>query len=125
MKQINRSSSKPSSKGRVNDDRQSFKINMTAAMMRSPNSNINNLVSDKNYVNMLCSKTSMSRSSARRLVMKASSRRCILTNAEKDTTWSIISHRSRYNTQQNSITLLVLEWILNHPHVISSPIPRD
>ena len=125
LKQINRSSTKSSSKGRVNDDKQSFKINMTAAMMRSPNTNVNNVLTDKKYVNMLCSKTSMSRSSARRLVMKASTRRCILTNSEKHTTWSIISHRSRYNTQQNSINLKILEWILNHPHVISSPIPRD
>ena len=74
---------------------------------------------------MLCSKTSLSRSSARRLVIKATKRRCILTNAEKDTTWSIISQRGSYNTIQHSLNQTLFEWIIRHPHVISSPIPRD
>ena len=74
---------------------------------------------------MLHSKTSLSRSSARRLVIKASMQRRKLTNAEKDTSWSIISQRNKYNTQQNSLNRLLFEWILNHPHIISSPIHRD
>ena len=125
LKQIDRSSAKDSSRGRVNNDKQSYKINMTAALMKSPNSNAELSVLDKTFVNMLFSKTCLSRSSARRLVIKAKQRRMILTNAEKDTTWSIVSHRQKYNTQQNSINLALFEWIVNHPHVISSPIHRD
>ena len=93
FKQIDRSSSKVSTRGRVNDDKQSYKINMAAALMKSPNSNVDLSVRDKTFVNMLFSKTCLTRSSARRLVMKAKQRRRILTNAEKETTWSIISHR--------------------------------
>ena len=66
LKQINRSSSKSSTRGRVNDDRQSFKINMTAAILRSPTANISPSLSNKNYINMLYTKTSLSRSSARK-----------------------------------------------------------
>ena len=36
LKQIDRSLSQDSIRGRVNNDKQSFKINMIAAMMRSP-----------------------------------------------------------------------------------------
>ena len=125
LKQINRSSSKSSIRGRVNDDKQSFKINLTAAMIRSPNSIVNHSVSNKKIINMLYNKTSLSRSSARRLVIKANQRRIKLTNGEKDTTWSIISHRTKYNTHQNSMSKAIFEWVLNHPHVISSPIHKD
>ena len=125
LKQINRSCSKSSTRGRVNDDRQNFKINMTAALMCSPNANISPSLSNKNYINMLYTKTSLSRSSARRLVIKAVHQRKKLTNAEKDTTWSVISHRHKYTTKQNSLNEKLFEWILHHPHVIASPIHRD
>ena len=125
LKQINRSSSKSSYRGRVNDDKQSFKINLTAAMLRSPTSNSSPSIANKNYVSMLFSKTCLSRSSARRLVIKATKHRKKLTNAEKDTTWSIVSQRNNYNTDQKSMNRVLFDWILNHPHVISSPILRD
>ena len=32
---------------------------------------------------------------------------------------------TKYSTQQNSINLVLFEWIVNHPHVISSPIHSD
>ena len=71
LKQINRSSAKNSTRGRVTDDKQSFKINLTAAMIRSPNSAVSHSSSNKKMINMLHNKTSLSRSSARRLVIKA------------------------------------------------------
>ena len=40
LKQIDRSSAKDSTRGRVSNDKQSYKINMTAALMKSPNSNL-------------------------------------------------------------------------------------
>ena len=98
MKQIDSSSSKASTRGRVNDDKQSFKINITAVMMRSPNSKVDHSVVNKQFTNLLSTKTSLSRSSARRLVTKASERRTKLTKGEKETTWSIISHFTKYNT---------------------------
>ena len=125
LKQINRSSAKNSTRGRVNNDKQSFKINLTAAMVRSPNSVVSHSVSNKKMIHMLHNKTSMSRSSARRLVIKANQRRIKLTNGEKDTTWSIICHRTKYNTQQNSMSKALFEWMINHPHVVSSPIFKD
>ena len=125
LKQINRSSEKSSIRGRVNDDKQSYKINLTASMIRSPNSLVNHSISNKNMINMLYNRTSLSRSSARRLVIKANQRRIKLSNAEKDTTWSIISHRTKYNTHQSSLSKPLFEWIVNHPHVISSPLHKD
>ena len=126
LKQINRSSTKDSCRGRVSDDKQSYKINVASAMMNTPEStNVNHTKSDKTLVKLLWTNTSMSKSSARRLVIKAHKRRCILTNSEKKTTWSIISHRNGYNTQQSALCSKLFEWIINHPHVITSPIPRD
>ena len=125
LKQINRSSSKTSTRGRVTDDKQSYKINITAAMMRSPNSNTSLPFEKEKYINMLYSRTSLSRSSARRLVMKAHHQREKLTTEEMDITWSIISHRNKYNTKQKFISSLLLEWIINHPHVVSSPFMND
>ena len=125
MKQINRSSEKNSIRGRVTDDRQSYKINITAAIMKSPSSNVSASFDKKKYINMLHSRTSLSRSSARRLVIKAHHQRKKLTSSEKNITWSIISHRHQYNTKQKSISFALFEWIINHPHVVASPILRD
>ena len=125
LKQINRSSEKDSNRGRVSDDKQSYKINVASAITKTPETGTSQTKSDKTLVKMLWTQTSLSKSSARRLIIKANKRRCILTNSEKKTTWSIISHRNRYNTQQKALNSKLFDWIINHPHVISSPIPRD
>ena len=125
LKQVNRSSVKSSQRGRTNDHLQSYRTNVVATLMPSPAENNHDILQTKDVYNMLLKNTSISRSTVRRLVNKAKKHRSRLTKREMDTTWSIIHHRYGYNTVQKQLNSTLLEWIVNHPHVVSSPIVRD
>ena len=125
MKQVNRSSSKESSRGRINDDMQSYRINAIGLITKTPESTSEVLLEPKDIRRILYSNTSIPDRTVRRLVKKAEFQRLTLTKREKGTTWSIITHRKGYNTKQSSLNASLFEWVLNHPHVIASPIYKD
>ena len=120
-KQVERSSKKDSVRGRVNNDLQSYRTNALALLMPSPTNNSEEALKNLDIFHMLCQNTSIPKRTARRLVLTAKKQRDTLTKYEKDTTWSIIKHRNGYNTQQSKINSSLFEWIINHPHVRSSP----
>ena len=122
LKQIGRCSQKVSERGMINDDKDSLRTNLVAAMVASPNVNINESLLRKNHIlRLICSNTDVSRSACKRLVNKAEQRRNDLSVSETVSSWSIISNRNGYNTQQSKVNKELLDWILNHHHVIRSP----
>ena len=122
MKQIGRCSQKLSERGRINQDQDSLRTNLVAAMVASPNVNIDDSLLRKNHIlRMIHSNTDLSRSACKRLVNKAELRRNDLSVSETVSSWSIISNRKGYNTQQSKLNKELLEWILNHHHVVRSP----
>ena len=125
LKQVSRSSTKNSTRGRTNDHLQSYRTNVVAALMPSPTQNSPCMLKNKDVYALIRKSTTISRSAARRLVNKARKHRSILTRKEKDTTWSIIQHRHGYDTKQKQLISKLLDWIMNHPHVVPSPIARD
>ena len=124
-KQLNRSSIKDSFRGRINDDLQSYRINAVGMLMDSPINNDDELKFNKEVFRVISNNSSIPRTSARRLMQKATNQRKKLSNMEKCNTWSIITHRKSYNTKQNLLNASLFEWILNHPHVVASPIFKD
>ena len=129
LKQVHRCSNKSSRRGRLNDDQESLRTNLVAAMMWSPKDNNEELPMKRNdLLRMICSDSRISRSAGKRLINKAYNRRrtlCTLSSQEKVTSWSIITQRNGYNTQQSKLNSSLFDWIINHPHVVSSPIARD
>ena len=125
MKQVERSSSKESSRGRTNDDMQSYRINAIGLITKTPESSSEVAFQPKDVRRILYSNTSIPGRTVRRLVKKAVNQRFFLTQQEKGTTWSVISHRKSYDTKQSTLYSSLLDWVLNHPHVISSPIYKD
>ena len=111
-KQLDRSSMKNSLRGRVNDDCQSYRINSVALLSSTPDGESEKSLSKSDIVNMICNNTSIPRTTARRLLYKARKQRCILTKNEKDTTWSIICHRTECITKQSPLNASLFEWIL-------------
>ena len=124
-KQLDRSSSKSSQRGRVNDDLQSYRTNALALLMPSPSNNPEQSLKDADVFRLICNNTSIPKRTARRLLYNAKKRRIKLTKNEKNTTWSVIKFRNNYNTQQSILNVSLFEWIINHPHVIPSPIFED
>ena len=124
-KQLERVSAKFSIRDRINDDSQSFRTNALSLLMPSPSNSNDHEVSNSDMLRLVCKNTSIPERTVRRLLHSAKKRRSILTKKEKDTTWSIIKHRNNYSTQQSSLYRALFEWVINHPHVISSPISRD
>ena len=124
-KQLDRSSAKSSLRGRVNDDLQSYRTNAIALLMPSPNSISEKSLKDADIFRLLCNNTSIPKRTARRLLYNAKKHRLKLTKNEKDTTWSLLKYRNKYNTQQSILNSSLFEWIINHPHVVSSPILKD
>ena len=126
LKQVQRCSQKNSTRGRINNDKDSLRTNLVAAMMCSPKDNNSALpIKKTDVLRKICSDTRISRSAGKRLINKAHKQRCILSSQEKITSWSIISQRHFYNTQQSNLNTCLFDWIINHPHVIPSPIARD
>ena len=124
-KQLDRSSAKISIRGRVNDDLQSYRTNALALLMPSPNNNSASSLKDSDIFRLISNNTSIPKRTARRLLYNTKKHRLKLTKNEKDTTWSVIKFRNNYNTQQSILNVKLLEWIINHPHVVSSPILKD
>ena len=124
-KQVNRSSLKDSSRGRINDDLQSYRINAVGLLMNSPSNNADEFQFNKDVFRLLRSNTNIPKTSARRLMDKANRQRQKLTAHEKCSAWSIITHRKTYNTKQNILNASLFDWILNHTHVRASPIYKD
>ena len=123
LKQIRRCSQKINERGRINQDQDSLRTNLVAAMVASQNVNVNDSLLRKNHIlRMICSHTDLSRSACKRLVNKAEQRRNDdLSVSETVSSWSIISNQKGYNTQQSKLNKDLLEWILNHHHIVRSP----
>ena len=124
-KQLDRSSVKSSLRGRVNDDLQSYRTNALALLMPSPNSVSEEKLRNSDIWRMICDNTSIPARTARRILYNAKKQRIKLTKAEKDTTWSLLKYRNKYSTQQSVLNSSLLDWIVSHPHVISSPVAKD
>ena len=122
IKIVRRCSVKESCRGRLSHDQDSFRTNLVAAMVSSPNADPRDVPIKKNQIlQMLFSNTELSKSSCRRLIEKAGKRRSALSVQETVSSWSVITHRHGYNTKQSRLNVELLEWILNHHHVIRSP----
>ena len=124
-KQLIRSSVKDSSRGRINNDLQSYRINAVGMLMDSPMNNDDELKFNKDVFRVISNNNSLPRTSARRLMQKAVTQRQRLSKQDKGITWSIISHRNSYDTKQTKLNASLFDWIINHQHVIASPILKD
>ena len=126
LKQVHRCSHKRSTRGRINNDQDSLRTNLVAAMMCSPkDNNADEPIKKVDVLRMICSDDRISRSAGKRLINKAHKQRKKLSSQEKITSWSIIKSRHGYNTQQSNLNAALFDWIINHPHVVTSPIARD
>ena len=122
IKIVSRCSAKESCRGRVSNDQATFRTNLVAAIVSSPNIDPRDCPIKKNHLlEMLSTNTNLSKSSCRRLIEKAGKRRTALSVQETVSSWSVITHRHGYDTKQSRLNVELLEWILNHHHVIRSP----
>jgi hypothetical protein len=107
------------SKGRVTDNKQFLAQSMLVAIAPSPES--------RKVPSMLnCAKAlGLSVTSVKHLLKLAENQRRCLRKLEPGLSWSKVKARRGYSKVTPAIWKKLHQWILDHPHMIDSPISKD
>lgn len=126
FKSLKQVSEKPSSRGRLNNDKRVYQESLVSSIVSSPSMNsVQSNLTIQQMQKYMMEHSNFAKSTARRALHKGMARRAQLTRAESKTTWCILSNRPRYKTIQRSLHEKLLNWILSHENVIPSPQKRD
>jgi hypothetical protein len=107
------------SKGRATDDKRSFAQSMLVAIAPSPESRKVPSMRDR------AAALGLPKTSGTRLLKLAENQRRRLRNLEPGLSWSRVKARLGHSKVTPIIRQKLHEWILDHPHVIDSPIAKD
>jgi hypothetical protein len=121
-KMLTRALSTSHPKGHSNNDKFSFAESILTAAAPSPVSN------EKTKAPSLARRSAMlgiPTTTARRLIYRASVKRKRLINQEQGVSWAVTKKRKGYSKITVEIREKLHHWIMNHPHVIDSPISND
>ena len=104
----------------LSHDKQSHRESVLVAVAKSPDNN--------KQVPSLASRVhamGLPSTTGKCLFRGAKAKRSCLTKREENTSWSVIKSQKQHNTVQRQSRKKVHKWVLNNPHVTSSPLCND
>jgi hypothetical protein len=118
---IKRATTTEKIQGRSNDDRASFVESVMVSIVDSPEPTTRNAPSKREQVKHL----GMKWATGQRHLAKAKVKRKSLSQKEKGLMWSRVKNRKGYSKISLSLRKSLLQWILDHPSVVPSPLSKD
>jgi hypothetical protein len=119
---IGRATATEKKQGRTNNDKASFVESVMVSVVDSPSpTKRKNAPSRRKQVEGL----GMKWATGQRYLAKAKVKRKSLSTKEKGLMWSCVKNRKGYSKVSLSLRKSLLQWILDHPSVVPSPISKD
>jgi hypothetical protein len=121
QKMIARASTTGKKHGRAKDDKRLFRESVAVGIAESPGVRCAKMPSIREQTKLL----GMNYSSGRRFLRNGKAKRQLLTQGEKDASWSRVKPRRGFTKITPEIREKLNHWILAHPQVVQSPITSD
>jgi hypothetical protein len=124
-KMVSRARETGHKKGRTNDDKASFVEAIITAFAESPEDPDPLKKTNKPTEKERIEKLDIPYSTGRRLFKKARAKRLQLKSNTAKVKWSVRKKRKGFSKITATVQANLRQWILDHPHVINSPIAKD